>query len=187
MDTANNSERSQGRGRRLSTDRPGQSMVEFALMGLVLFLLLMGVFDLGRSIYVYIAINNAAREGVRYASVLRDAGSSGPPTCDEIKIRVHRFLSGVALDQPVRITSELMPSGKIDPVTGLPILTRAVQIEIIARFSPITPIISNIVGNSFTMTARSAAPPNFNVDQPGGDIYYPYFGAREPYQSGICS
>jgi Flp pilus assembly protein TadG len=43
----------------------GQSMVEFALLLPIIVLLLVGVFDLGRAFFSYIAITNAAREGAR--------------------------------------------------------------------------------------------------------------------------
>ncbi len=43
----------------------GQSMVEFALILPIIVLLLVGVFDLGRAFFSYIAITNAAREGAR--------------------------------------------------------------------------------------------------------------------------
>ena len=47
----------------------GQSLLEFALTLPLLILFVMGVFDLGRGIYYYSAIHNAAREGARYGAV----------------------------------------------------------------------------------------------------------------------
>jgi Flp pilus assembly protein TadG len=44
---------------------PGQSMVEFALILPLFVLFLVGVFELGRAFFSYIAITNAAREGTR--------------------------------------------------------------------------------------------------------------------------
>lgn len=46
----------------------GQSLVEFALTLPLLMLILLGVLDLGRLFFAYIAINNAAREGARYGA-----------------------------------------------------------------------------------------------------------------------
>ena len=43
----------------------GQSLVDFALILPLFVLLVVGVFDLGRAFFAYIAISNAAREGVR--------------------------------------------------------------------------------------------------------------------------
>jgi Flp pilus assembly protein TadG len=50
----------------------GQSLLEFALILPVLVLVLVGVFDLGRALFALITINNAAREGARYATLHTD-------------------------------------------------------------------------------------------------------------------
>ena len=58
--------------RRASTGRPrtaGQAMVEFALVAPIFFLLLFSIIDFGRAVYYIQALNNAAREGARYAIV----------------------------------------------------------------------------------------------------------------------
>lgn len=47
--------------------RRGQSMVEFALVGPLLFLMLFGMVDFGRAIFYSNEITNAAREGARIA------------------------------------------------------------------------------------------------------------------------
>ena len=46
----------------------GQSLVEFALSSVVLLLLVGGLVDIGRAIYVSEAISNAAREGARHGA-----------------------------------------------------------------------------------------------------------------------
>jgi Flp pilus assembly protein TadG len=55
--------------RTVTTNRAGQSLVEFALLATVLFTLLIGIFEFGRAYYYYSAIVNAAQEGARYGSV----------------------------------------------------------------------------------------------------------------------
>lgn len=65
-------------------------MVEFALVAPMLFLLVLGIFEAARFIFYYELLNNATREGARYAIVhgSRSACPSGPPppgetnTCD---------------------------------------------------------------------------------------------------------
>lgn len=47
----------------------GQAMVEFALVLPVLALLLMGIVDLGRIVFVGMTVSEAARDAVRYASI----------------------------------------------------------------------------------------------------------------------
>ena len=47
----------------------GQGLVEFALVFPVFILLLFGILDLGRAVYAYNTIGDAAREGARVAIV----------------------------------------------------------------------------------------------------------------------
>jgi Flp pilus assembly pilin Flp len=54
-----------GRSKTLIHHRNGQSMVEFALILPLIVLFIIGVFELGRAFFAYIAITNAAREGTR--------------------------------------------------------------------------------------------------------------------------
>lgn len=55
----------------LQKSSKGQSLVEFALILPILVLVIVGVFDLGRAFFALITINNAAREGARYATLHR--------------------------------------------------------------------------------------------------------------------
>jgi Flp pilus assembly protein TadG len=47
----------------------GQSLVEFVFMAIVLGILLLGVLDLGRAYFTYMALLDAAGEGATYGSV----------------------------------------------------------------------------------------------------------------------
>ena len=64
----------------------GQSMVEFALSSVVLLLLVGGLVDIGRAIYVSEALSNAAREGARHGAWFR-APSLGHPYLDDAQIK----------------------------------------------------------------------------------------------------
>jgi Flp pilus assembly protein TadG len=61
----------------------GQAMVEFALVIPVFILLMVGIFDLGRVIWVNDTLNTAAREAARYAIIHGGSESNlcpvGPP------------------------------------------------------------------------------------------------------------
>lgn len=59
----------------------GQTLVEFALVAPIFFLILFSIIDFGRYVYTVQILNNAAREGARYAIVHGSAGipSSGDP------------------------------------------------------------------------------------------------------------
>jgi hypothetical protein len=64
-----------------------QSMVEFALIAPVLILLLFGVIDFGRLIYVYATLNQAVNEGARTA--IRDSGLLPSNLDVQTAVRLH--------------------------------------------------------------------------------------------------
>jgi len=47
----------------------GQTLVEFALILPILLFVVMGLFEVGRFVFYYAVLNNAAREGTRFAIV----------------------------------------------------------------------------------------------------------------------
>ncbi len=59
--------------------RRGQALVEFALVAPMFFLLLFGIIEAGRFIFYYETLNNATREGARYA-IVNGANTIGCPT-----------------------------------------------------------------------------------------------------------
>ena len=61
----------------------GQSLIEFALVFPLFILLMMGLFDIGRAILYYSALNTAVREGTRVAIVQPDCDyRSDPGDCE---------------------------------------------------------------------------------------------------------
>lgn len=67
--------------RHRSSRTRGQALVEFSLVAPLFFLLLFAIIDFGRYVYYVQVLNNAAREGARYAIVHGAASLSptGPP------------------------------------------------------------------------------------------------------------
>jgi Flp pilus assembly protein TadG len=68
---------------RVSTRRPtgrvrGQALVEFALVAPIFFFLILATIEAGRFMYHYAVLNNATREGARYAII--HGANSGDPT-----------------------------------------------------------------------------------------------------------
>lgn len=57
-----------GQIRRFSASRLGQSMVEFALLAPIFFLLLIGTLDFGRAGFYYVSASSLARQGARIAA-----------------------------------------------------------------------------------------------------------------------
>lgn len=61
----------------------GQTLIEFSFLLPLLFILLMGLFDVGRAVFYFAIINTAVREGSRYAIVQpRCDYLSNPGDCD---------------------------------------------------------------------------------------------------------
>ena len=67
--------------KRLGDGRPrGQSLVEFALVFPIIILLIAGFFEIGRAVFAFNTIANAARQGARVATVNQLANVT---ECDE--------------------------------------------------------------------------------------------------------
>src|SRR5262245_25560274 len=60
----------------------GQSLVEFSLVIIPFTFLIMGIFDLGRGIYMMNGTAEAAREIARVTSVHSGCPQNPPPSCD---------------------------------------------------------------------------------------------------------
>jgi hypothetical protein len=88
-----------------------QSMVEFAIIAPVLLLLLFGVVDFGRVIYIYVTLNQAVNEGARTA--IRD--SALLPSNADVENAVKQHAVDVSLANPCPngpITSTVPPANQ---------------------------------------------------------------------------
>jgi Flp pilus assembly protein TadG len=144
----------------------GQAMVEFALLSTLLFLLLMGIFDFGRAIAVYINIAEAAHEGARQL-VLRSNHNSQPPDPVIINATLAKIGGGgmvlsedPCLSNPTPCSSPSVPT---TPNTGYIWITphrttgnHQVTVRVTYLFAPMTGLISSIVGAQFMMSAGSS-------------------------------
>jgi Flp pilus assembly protein TadG len=70
-------------------NRGGATTVEFAFIAILLFLMLFGIIEYGRFLFVYHLATNAARDGARFAAVKTAGGTmTGEPaviTTDDVK------------------------------------------------------------------------------------------------------
>ncbi len=73
----------------------GQSLMELALIILLLILLVVGIVDLGRFLYYYVTIRDAAQEGVVYGSI---AMLNNTIECDRIVARSKTVMSSIGAD-----------------------------------------------------------------------------------------
>ena len=144
----------------------GQAMVEFSLLAGLLFLLVMGIFDFGRAIAVYINIAEAAHEGARQL-VLRSNYASTYPDSVIINATLAKIGGGgmvlsedPCLSNPTPCSFPSIPS---TPNTGYIWITpnrttgnNEVTVRVTYLFAPMTGIISNVTGAQFVMSAGSS-------------------------------
>ena len=141
----------------------GQSLVEFGLILPIFLLIVFGIIDLGRAVYAYHTINNAAREAGRVAVV--------DQTFDHIEQTAMDQAVGlglVAADVTVDWRHVLFPNtanscavylGSNDAVS----CTAIVRVEY--DYTAATPIIGNIVG-LIPMAGESQMIIEFNCQEP---------------------
>ncbi len=88
--------------RRPKARQHGQSLVEFALSSVVLLLLVGGLVDIGRSVFISEALSNAAREGARHGAWFNAPTQSHPYLDDaQIKATVDAELATISLPASV--------------------------------------------------------------------------------------
>jgi Flp pilus assembly protein TadG len=136
---------------RLTADR-GQSLAEFALVLPVFLLIMMGLFDVGRAVFMYNGLTNAVREGARLAIVNQDTTL--------VAQRAGEMAFGTQISTtPANLTHFYRALPNSDDVTSNP-ACNPVAVGCIAvvtgdaQWTPITPIIGNLIG-PITLHARS--------------------------------
>jgi Flp pilus assembly protein TadG len=130
----------------------GQALVEVALVIPIFLLLLVAVVDLGRAVFSYNSLTNAAREGARIAVVNQDKTS--------IVGRAEKESAMVELDAPnvtVDFYQEAADGTPDTSSTCSPVAVGCLAVvSFEATYRPITPIISNLLfKNGVTLTAKS--------------------------------
>jgi Flp pilus assembly protein TadG len=130
----------------------GQALVEFALVIPIFLLVLVAIFDLGRAVFAYNTLTNAAREGARTAIV-----NQYKPT---IVARAKQQTAIVELNDPSVTVDFYQVQADGTPDTSKQCALVAVGclavVSFEATYQPITPLISNIIfKNGVTMTARA--------------------------------
>ena len=131
--------------RRHRTDRRGQALVEFALVFPIAILILVAIFDVGRGVFAYNGLTNAAREGARLAIVNQDKTMIGQ------RIQANAPTLGISnLGNPNDLVSFYRALPNVDPTTNAQCTTMAVGCVAVvtarASWQPITPIVGQIIG-----------------------------------------
>lgn len=119
----------------------GQSMVEFALILPIFLLILCGIIDFGWLFYNQLSLNNACREGARYAVVNTAEDADTQAIIDHIENVTTTVFSNDGVD----ITIEY--SSPADPTAG------DITVSMKADISFFTPVLSTVLGEEKTITS----------------------------------
>lgn len=114
----------------------GHSLVEFAVTLLILTIIFMGVFDLGRAVYIYSVISASAQEGARYG-IVQPSDTAG--------------IENAVRSRAVGLDPSLMNIVISHPDSS------TVEVSVSYDFSAITPLTSSLLGGgqlTLTSTAR---------------------------------
>ena len=129
----------------------GQSMAEFALtVPLALFMVLFGL-DFGRVFLGWVALNQAAREAANYAAMNPTAWTV--PYDMSVLSEYSRLIHTEASNINCTLGSVPAPS-----FAGGTSIAAPAKVTLTCQFAVITPIISNIVGGTISVSASSAFP-----------------------------
>jgi Flp pilus assembly protein TadG len=158
--------RTWGRARRGARSR-GQSLVEFALVFPIIVLLVMGFMEIGRAVFAYNTIANAARQAARVAAVNQLADVT---ECDESRpiedpYEPHWSMRGCAIlaGKTIGLTtsnvaiSYVAPPGTTldcDPTLHIGCIA---AVTVSYHFTLTTPFVSTLIG-PFTMSQTSEMP-----------------------------
>lgn len=129
-------------------DDDGQALVEFSLAIMVFLVMVLALFDLGRGVYVYNGVSEAAREIARVTAV-HPGVTLGASTETADRLAVQRALVpdlGTPSFECVTVTGAASPN---DPCTS----DDYVRVTIGSTYTPISPL---GLGGPITLTASSA-------------------------------
>src|SRR6185436_6390332 len=124
-----------------------QSLVEFALVFPILIVVIVAVFDVGRLVFAYNTITNAAREAARVGIIDQTLTTIQTEAIDQ-----GTSLGLKTADVEVQFCN---PAATVCNTTKPTNLDSLVQVKITYSWTAITPIIGNIIGTkSVTATTR---------------------------------
>lgn len=112
----------------------GQSLLEFALVVPVLFLVVLGTFDLGFAVYAGNTLSLAAREGARLGII---RSKTDAQICQRV------------VDTAVTLNVTCTVNPTPTRIQGQPITVNATFV-----YAPLTPLVGNIIGNGGSITLK---------------------------------
>ncbi|MEA2631361.1 MAG: hypothetical protein QOE66_1580 [Chloroflexota bacterium] len=128
----------------------GQALVEFAISVPIFLLLMMGVFDLGRAIYMYNGVSEAAREIARVTSV--HPGTTLGNSAETAAVIATQKGLIPNLGTPTFTCVDIDGSALNSPTTC--VAGNQLKVVIVAPYKPVTPILGLI--GTWNMQSTSA-------------------------------
>ena len=129
-------------------------MVEFALVVPLFVLLLVGLFDVGRAVYAYNTVNNAAREAGRLAIVDQYE--------DHIRTEGAGAAAGLGIDADDVVVAFEEANGSACTAIGTASVVRCIAVVTVPYdYQAATPIIGNLIG-AISITGQSRFPISVN-------------------------
>jgi Flp pilus assembly protein TadG len=138
----------------------GQAVVEFSFAVVPFVLILMGIFDLGRGIYMSSGTSQAAREIARVTAVHQGAPLGASVETLGVISTQQRLVPGLGdADATISITCTTMGDAAVavTPSTGCP-RSDFVKVTVTVPFSVITPLLSMVAPTTLTATAHIQVP-----------------------------
>ena len=159
---------------------PGQAVVELAIAMPLLALMLFGLVDFGRAYFQYIAVVNAAREGARAAAYgFTNLSNASPPAYDTVQGHILLADGGLGIQNntshiqvqfydmtvsPAVLCAHFNYAGNAiawdapytAPTSGVqkcPKEGDAIKVTVVSDYTPITPLMAQIMGNPLHLTA----------------------------------
>jgi Flp pilus assembly protein TadG len=122
----------------------GQSMVEFAVSMVIIMILLAGIVDVGRALFTYMSIRDAAQEGALYGSVNPPENPSDTGRIAAIKARV--FNSSNMLQDLLNTPGD--PVQVTVSVLGSPCSGNRIQVQVDYEQFPLSmPFLGTVIGS----------------------------------------
>jgi Flp pilus assembly protein TadG len=163
-----------------SNSEKAQSMVEFAVSGIVILLLLVAIADFGRAFFTYLTMRDAAQEGALYASVCpmhvqgiedRIRSASNRPvnlsTAENINSAINsevkwecRYIYDVNRNGSIGSEDNFpecgTPYNPLDAYPYTPVAGHSVRVRVIYdSFTITTPLLGSIIGQNLSLQAEA--------------------------------
>lgn len=136
----------------------GQAMVEFALIVSIFILLLVGLFDVGRAVFAFHTVNNAAREAARLAIV--------DQTVAHIEDEAVLAASGLGLEAAdIDISFEDADGNACTQVGSDDVYQCHAVVVVTYPYTASTPLIGNLIGQ-IDLVGESSFPVATNCREP---------------------